>query len=94
MDKTASSTRIRGEFSELVTFRKKVSTEISKLGWMVLAHNNGVYNEVANYINDVRRLHKNLIHKASGKKTLIKLNYKYLANDIEILLKHIEKNFA
>jgi hypothetical protein len=85
MDKTASSTRIRGEFSELVTFRKKVSTEISKLGWMVLAHNNGVYNEVANYINDVRRLHKNLIHKASGKKTLIKLCPEVLFTNVVFL---------
>lgn len=64
------------------------------LGWMVLAHEYGMTDKVKTYVNSVKRLRAHLIKKMKTIKDADrKEDLDILCEQVDILLRHIKKDF-
>jgi len=69
--------------------------KFEKLGWMVLAKEKGMYEKVNEYKNSLKRLQKSIEHKLKyhTKDSDRKNDLEIMLYNVEILIKHSEKDF-
>lgn len=70
------------------------SSEFEKLGWMILADNRGFTDKIESYKMSLNRLLKSLKMKIKDVKDLDKKHdLELMHHNVEILIKHVEKDF-
>ena len=69
--------------------------KFEKLGWMILAKENGINEKIFEYKNSLNRLEKAIEHKLKYHTKDIdrKDDLKIMLHDVDILKKHVEKDF-
>lgn len=68
--------------------------QFEKLGWMILAEAHGRHNKIENYLDTLEHLHKAIKSKYKTIKDVDKKDdLKIMMKNIEILIKHVTKNF-
>ena len=69
-------------------------SEFEKLGWMILADNRGFTDKIESYKMSLSRLSKSLMMKIKDVKDVDKKHdLELMHHNVEILIKHVEKDF-
>ena len=69
-------------------------SEFEKLGWMILAHNRGFTDKIESYKMSLNRLSDSLMMKIKDVKDVDKKHDLELMHyNVEILIKHVQKDF-
>lgn len=75
--------------------QKWYTSEFEKLGWMILAQNRGMKDKIESYKMCLKHLHKSLEMKIKDVHDIdTKHDLELMKHNIEILTKHVNKDFA